>query len=236
MIPFEYGVANEYNKFTWERVTFNNDSSIKSRQYRANYNFDPNDNPLWEQDNSYENGLLQEQIEYTTSRRRNVYSYQNSLLSQIESYGESGLVEKFVYEYSESDNPDRMLEYFIYFDEPTLIHNYTYNQYNILVKDSIDYGDGDSGVLLWEYDSHNNMVKETYDNTVQVIRKYNYELNDRISQYIFNSWFPILEFQKYLYTYSENGQIEQIDVFQSSNGIDGNYEQKGIIKYEYVYN
>jgi hypothetical protein len=241
MVPFKFGEADESSKFKWESISFNSDSTIRKKEYRANYNFDPTKNSLWSEDNSYTNGILKEQIEFTTYRKRKVYNYSNDLLLNIYVYSEDGLLEKYEYEYiGNSKSAYRMQYWWNYFDLPPTIHAYTYDSKNNMVKDSIDYHTLPYGVLKWEYDSNNNMVKESYfssdtkKTTIQEIRRYTYDNKGRVSQYNFSS-FATLYFQKYVYQYLDNGLISNCTVFESTNGIDGVYEQKGILKYEYKY-
>lgn len=241
MVPFKFGEANESSKFKWEYISFNLDSTIKKKEYRANYDFDPSTNSLWSEENTYANGLLKEQIEYKTSKRRKVYNYSNEVLTNIDVYSEDGLLEKYKYEYlNNSKKAYRMQYWWYFFDKEPTTHVYTYDSKENMVKDSIDYSTIPYGILKWEYDSNNNMVKESYfssdtkKTTVQKISRYMYENKGRISQYIFSSFYTIY-FQKYVYQYLDNGLISSINVFESTNGIDGNYEQKGILKYEYNY-
>lgn len=240
MIPFKYGQASESSKFIWESKTFNPDSTVKHWDYRANYDFDPMTNYLWSEENTYENGILKEKIETTTSTKKNTYNYSNNQLVNISVYNENGLIEKYDYKYSNSDNKaDTLHYYWMYFDKPTT-HVYSYDSNGNMIKDSINYYSIPYGVLTCEYDSHNNMTKETYyssenrKTTIQVIRNFVYGSGGKISQYIFSSWYMIY-FQKYIYQYLDNGLISQISVYESTTGIDGNYEQKGILKYEYNY-
>lgn len=240
MIPFKYGQASESSKFVWESKTFNSDSTIKQWEYRANHDFEPEKNELWSEDYAYENGVLKEKTETKTSIKRNVYSFSNSKLLNINVYNENGLLEKYDYKYSNSDSKaDTLHYYWMYFDKPTT-HVYSYDSNSNMIKDSINYYSIPYGVLTWEYDSHNNMTKETYyssendKTTVQEIRKYSYNSDGKITQYIFSSWYTIY-FQKYIYEYLDNGLISQILVYESTSGIDGNYEQKGILKYDYNY-
>src|ERR1035437_6690856 len=139
MIPFKYGQASESNKFIWESKTFNSDSTVKHWDYRANYDFDPVSNDLWSEENTYENGILKEKIETTISTKRNIYNYSNNQLKNINVYSENGLLEKYDYKYSNSDNKaDTLYYYWMYFDKPT-IHVYSYNSYGNMIKDSINY-------------------------------------------------------------------------------------------------
>ncbi|MBA7516163.1 hypothetical protein ES705_08208 [subsurface metagenome] len=245
MIPYKYGLASESDKYKWEIVLFNPDSTIKKRAHRSTLGFTAWDIAWDSEENFYENEMLKEQIAWhglipwTGSRERKVYSYSDNLLSSIYVYGELGLTEKDIYEYSGSNKVSRMFHYSLFddFENPT-IHVYSYDTNGNMIRDSIDYKYNSYGILEWEYDSFNNMIKESYyssssgNTSVQKIRKYTYDNEGKIIQYIFSYSF---NFQKYLYQYLDNGLISQIDVFESKNGIDGNFEQKGILKYEYNY-
>ena len=244
MIPYKYGQASESDKYKWEIVLFNPDSTIKKRAHKA-IGFTVWDISWNSEENLYENGILKEQIEWhglspwTGYQERKIYSYSDNLLSSIYVYGERGLTEKDIYEYSGSNKVSRMFHYSLFddFENPT-IHVYSYDTNENMIKDSIVYKTT-YGILEWEYDSFNNMIKESYYSSesgrtsVQKTRKYNYDNEGRIIQYIFS--YSYSDFQKYLYQYLDNGLISKVDVYESTNGIDGNFEQKGILKYEYNY-
>lgn len=238
MIPFKYGQADEHSKFKWESASFNEDSTIRNKEYRMNNNFDPATNLLFSESYTYSNGVLNEKTEHTFSSERSEYSYSNNRLSGINVYGENGLVEKYIYEYlADSKNAYKMLYWTTYFDIEPTTHVYTYDINGNMVKDSIHYKTIPYGIIYREYDLHNNMTKESYyssesgNTSVQAIRNYTYDSKGKVLQYVFST----IWFQKYIYQYSDNGLISQIDVFESKNGIDGSYEQKGILKYEYNY-
>lgn len=239
MIPYKYGQADEMSKFIWEFIAYNKDSTIQKREYRSNHEFDPEANMLWRETNTYLNGILKEKTENRISNKRKVYNYTNNLLTGIDVFGENGLIEKYIYEYlNDNKNANRMLYWWYYFDEEPTTHDYTYDLRGNMIKDIIHYSTVDYGILTWEYDLHNNMVKESYyssetgNTSVQVIRKYTYDNTGKVSEYVFSTWFNSF-FQKYIYQYEENGLITQINVFESMNGMDGSYEQKGKLKYEY---
>ena len=243
MIPYKYGQASESDKFKWEIVLFNPDSTIKKRAHRVNFNLSPDWNSWDSEENFYENKMLKEQIAWqglipwTGLRERKVYSYSDNLLSSIYVYGEKGLTDRYIYEYSGNSKASRMLYYWMDYENPT-IHFYSYDANGNMIRDSIVYTTIPYGILEWEYDSFNNIIKESYyssetgHTSVQKIRKHTYDNEGRIVQYIFSYSY---DFQKYLYQYLDNGLIFKVDVFESTNGIDGNFEQKGILKYEYNY-
>ncbi len=246
--PFKYGLAAESDKFEYEIVLFNPDSTIKKKACRVKLDFTPTflcDIAWGSEENFYENGILKEQIvwhglmPWTGFQERKVYSYSDNLLSSIYVYDEWGLAEKDIYEYSGSNKVSRMLHYSSTYDfENPTIHVYSYDTNGNMIRDSFDYKDNSYGILEWEYDSFNNMIKESYyssssgNTSVQQIRKYTYDNEGRIIQCIFSYSY---NFRKYLYQYLDNGLISKVDVFESTNGIDGNFEQKGILKYEYNY-
>ncbi len=242
MVPFRYGQPSESSKFIWEAEEYDNQGNLKTRKYRSNYDFDTEDNWLNTDDYVYENNILKEKIEDKLFwTRRYVYSYSNNLLSKTDVYDEDGLVEKYEYKYQNGDEkPKQMLYWWMFFDNEPTTHTYTYDGHGNMIKDSIDYSTIPYGILMWKYDSHNNMIEESYysaddDKTIiQDIRSYNYDSNGKIQEYIFSSWYT-LYFQKYIYQYSDDGKISEINVYESTNGQDGIFEQKGIIKYEYNY-
>ncbi|AHW62346.1 hypothetical protein FH5T_19945 [Draconibacterium orientale] len=156
-------------------------------------------------------------------------------------FNENGLVEKYEYKYQNGDKkPKQMLSWWMFFDHDPTTHTYTYDNNGNMTEDSIDYSTIPYGILMWKYDSHNNMIEESYysadddKTTIQDIRSYNYDSNGKIQEYIFSSWYT-LYFQKYIYQYLDDGKISEINVYESTNGQDGIFEQKGIIKYEYNY-
>jgi len=244
--PFKYGLASESDKFEYEIVLFNPDSTIKKKTRRVKLDFTPTflcDIAWGSEENFYENGILKEQIvwhglmPWTGSQKRKVYSYSDNLLSSIYVYDEYGLDEKYIYEYSGNRKVSRMLHYWSDSQNPR-IHVYSYDTNGNMIRDSIVYIDNSYGIKEWECDSFNNMIKESYyssssgNTSVQQIRKYTYDNEGRIIQCIFSYSYY---FRKYLYQYLDNGLISKVDVSESTNGIDGNFEQKGILKYEYNY-
>ena len=156
-------------------------------------------------------------------------------------YGEDGLVEKYEFKYQNNEKqPKQMLYWLYFFDSTPTTHTYTYDINENMIKDSIDYRRSSYGISMWKYDSHNNMIEKSYYSadddrtTIEDIRSYNYDSNGKIQEYIFSS-LSTFYFQKYNYQYSDDGKISEINVYESRNGQDGIFEQKGIIKYEYSY-
>ncbi len=238
--PYKFGQPSYLNKFKWESESYNKDGTIKQREYRFELDITSTSNFLCSETNTYEDGLLKEQIEIVISRHRKVFSYLDNLLSRIEVFDESGIIDRYDYEYS-NNQISKMYEWYM-FGTPSIsmTHNYSYDTRGNMVKDSIDYSNSDYGILYWEYDSHNNMTKETYyipsadKSFVQEDRAYIYLNDGRFSESIIPCWSNI-HFQKFKYHYNEDGSISKIDVFRSTNGIYGSFEQTGIIDYEYNY-
>ncbi len=242
MVPFKYGQPSESSKFKWESKEYDKNGNVLLWEYRSNKDFDTENNWLNSEENTYENGILKEKIEDNLiSRYRHVYTYSNGKLSNEDVYNENGLIEKYKYEYNGSENqPYKMSYWWYYFDKTPTTHNYSYDSNGNMIKDSINYSSVPYGILFWKYDSHNNMIEESYYSSdtkktvVQAIRSYKYDSTGKIQEYVFSSWYTIY-FQKYIYQYSDDGTISQIDAYESTNGEDGIFEQKGIIKYEYNY-
>ncbi|MBA7544363.1 hypothetical protein ES705_36718 [subsurface metagenome] len=271
MIPYKYGQASESDKYKWEFVSFNPDSTIKRKEHITDFGFSSGDLYYLEfENNVYENGLLKEKIEGevidtsfiklfqrkaycllmekweiegeigdTIYHGRTVYNYSNNLLSNVNVYYESGLAEKSTYEYSGNNKVSRMLHYDWFNDfENSYTHVYSYDTNGNMIRDSVAHPNYPYFIFIWEYDSFNNMIKKSFyssekgNTTVREIRKYTYDNEGRIIQYIFSDHD---DFQKHLYQYLDNGLISKVDIYESKNGIEGNFEQKGILKYEYNY-
>lgn len=244
MVPFKYGQPSEINKFIWSEEKYYEDGMLKKKSYRANSNFDESNNTLWAEYYKYENGFLKEMNskKYDILQdKRHVYKYDNEKHIGTDVYGENGLVEKYEFKYQNNEKqPKQMLYWWYYFDSTPTTHTYTYDNNGNMIKDSINYSNVPYGILFWKYDSHNNMIEESYYSSetkktvVQAIRNYKYDSTGKIQEYVFSSWYTIY-FQKYMYQYSDNGTVSQIDAYESTNGQDGIFEQKGVIKYEYNY-
>jgi len=233
-IPFKFGLPSESSKTILETKEYDLDGNL------IKYEYDDIDHFI--EDYVYLNGLLKEK---TVSNiidilSRHVYSYQDGKLSSEFVYDEDGLHEKYIYDYYvNEDVPFKMSYWWEYFDNSPTTHHYSYDSNHNLTKDSISYSSTiPYGILFWEYDSHNNKTKESYYSsenkmtTVQYTSYYTYQSDGKIKEFIFPpNWH---KFTKYIYIYDIE-RISQIDVFESDNGIDGDFEQTGIIEYEYSY-
>ncbi|MFA7135651.1 MAG: hypothetical protein WC125_07290 [Bacteroidales bacterium] len=241
LIPYSYGLPNEKKKELWREINYNNDSTISYEYYSEgeNYYLPSILSNSHLENNIYENGLLIEKYGFFF---RYLYSYQNGHLASIKSYSESGLWETENFEYS-GDKVVRMSETYTYSTNPT-VHNYFYDTSGNLTKDSINKSSY-YVITVWDYDSHNNVIKETeishfpdenkVYSLVHSVRKYEYDSAGRIQVAMINEDYSFYFFQKGIYHYTEKGLVSQIDVYLSTNGINGTYEQKGVIMYEYNY-
>lgn len=244
MLPFKYGQPSEIKKFIWSEEKYYEDGNLKKISYRANSNLDESENTFWSEYYKYENDVLKEMnLKWydILQDKRHVYKYDNGKHVGTDVYGEDGFREKYEYKYQNGEkNPKQMLCWSHFFDSTPTTHTYTYDNNENMIKDSIDYSTIPYGILMWKYDSQNNMIEESYyssekdKTTVQDIRSYTYDSKGNIKEFLFSSWYTFY-FQKYNYQYSDDGTIYQIDVYESTDGQNGMFEQKGIIKYEYNY-
>lgn len=193
----------------------------------------------------YQDGRLSQTK--TRYDQKSVYRYNDqNLLSELRMYlGDNHdhyqLFEKHVFAY---DAQNRKIEMTIYDHGPpnlTRLHpdstvgyryTYDYNAANLLAH-QYDL----SRIRTYEYDSHQNIIKETsYDtnlpNNILVLNSYSYQYdqNGKVTELIWNS-FPN-ERTKFAMMYDEDGRIKTKDIYKILNG---QYSNFSIIDYTYTY-
>lgn len=210
-----------------------------------NYKYDTNGN-LIEKETDYYNSTVSSRINY-----KYVYMYdeRNRLIEQNE-YRLYSLNYKYKYQYNEFDSVSVMLKYD---EDGKLHteYNYEYDNNKRLSKLterevwlSSDYGyvrkysysgntvtevttmlkDGAPfGTMIWEYDSHKNLLKETWTNdetgksTVQKDNSYEYNSKGQLTRWISKNWIFTDKLSYRDYYYNENGSIDRIHLSYSFN-------------------
>ncbi len=243
MIPFKYGEPSPTDDLIWESETYDSEGRIIKRQFRPGNSVDSPTNILYIQDFTYENDQLIEMEEWSLSgKSRHVYTYSDNRLTKEEVYDEDGLIEKFLYFYSgSSSNPSEMHYWWNFFDNPPTIHTYKYDSRGNKIEEEIDFQneDEENGVLYWEYDNYDNVIKESYRSphtgnvSTQYRAEYEYANQGDILIKTFTS--SMYYVQQHKYGYKENGSIHQIDVFEAGD-FDETFEQVGRIEYSYTFN
>lgn len=236
MVPYKYGEPSYIDEFTWEFKEFDSKGRLVKYRYK----------PDWDLTSAFYSFLKEETYKYndknqliekTTDIRRHVYEYNNNLLHKETEYSEHGIWYIYVYEYNGDTLPSGMQSYYESLNNPSISYMYKYDSQKNRIEEYIQYSDS-YGILTWEYDSHNNMTKETYFSsekdrtTVQKIQQFKYDSEDRITEFI-SSGAYMLEYFKQVYSYKDR-LIDEISVFEA-NDINSSYEQIGVIYYNYEY-
>lgn len=241
LAKYQYGKLSSY-KTEWESTTFSQKGDTIETVSRGTYKLDPDESFPTTESYSYNNGKISEKTVASLlgGTRRHVYSYTSDQLSEIKIYRQAGLSEIQEYEYSGGNKPSRMISKSSAADQYPTIHEYTYDgRGNMIAKQTTYTRNNDGGKKMWEYNSKNNVTKVSYhanDKTEAVVYQlleYKYD-GDKIKEHEFSTWFS-LRFQKRVYHYDDEGRISTVDVYEETDHHSRNYEQIGVIYYEYNY-
>lgn len=156
LIPFEFGEPNPSEKRTWESEKYDSEGNVIKRRFYLNPDILSSVSILRLEESTYEDGKLIERKESSTFQRRNVYHYNNDLLSRIDIYNQDGLIEKNEFKYSGNETtPNQMIDSRSPFSKIFKIHSYTYDSNGNKIEDIIHYPSSDDGdgILYWKYDS-----------------------------------------------------------------------------------
>lgn len=218
-----------------ERTTYGEDYE--------NYKYDAKGN-LIEKETNYYNSTVSSRINY-----KYVYTYdeKNRLIEQNE-YRLYSLNYKYKYQYNDFDSVSVMQEYnkegklyteytYEYDSNKRLsklterdalsssgygyVRKYSYNgntvtEVTTMLKDGSPFG-----TMVWEYDSHHNLLKETWTNdktgksTVQKDNSYEYNAKGQLTKWTSRNWIFTDELSYRDYYYNEDGRIERIHLSYS---------------------
>ena len=207
------------------------------------YRYDEKGNLIVKETNYY-SSLLDGRNNY-----RYVYSYdEKNLLIEMNEYWFYSLNYKYKYQYNEFDSVAVMQKYY---KDGKLYTEYTYEYDNSKrlsklterdAQSSSSYGyvrkysysgntvtevttmlkDGSPfGTMVWEYDSHNNLLKETWTNdetgksSVQKDNSYEYNTKGQLTRWTSKNWIFTDELSYREYYYNEDGTIERIHLSYS---------------------
>ncbi len=248
-------VFPEYKKL-WTEKIYDASGLLITEKYRklsySTYGHPIHDN-LFTEHNTYENGLLTVK-DITRAeppvKEQYVYTYANNKLTAKDYYfqynGNYTLLHKYWYEYDTGDQPSRMLfNHYNFSYEPDLFE-YTYDSRGNKIKEVINSDDfgghphsHQKGVYTWEYDSYNNLTKETFyadgTKTIRVIQAitYTYTKDGKIAEAIKDSGNGFYE--KSVYHYDAKGYLEKLEIFNKDSRIFTEYVPSSIMEYEYVF-
>lgn len=160
-----------------------------------------------------------------------VYKYQynaQDLLIAKQEYNDKGaLTEEYKYEYDSQKRKTKEIEILSSMTNFGYVRTYTYSGNKVIEVTKMLSDGSPFGTMEWEYDTHNNMLSETWTNdekkktTVQKKYTYIYDDNGRMKQSIYNDYpdYPALATIKVQdFNYDEQGKISLVHVsYQNKN-------------------
>lgn len=242
LTPFKFGVESPSSKFLVESKEFDANGRVTVEKSRSPYDTDKNDDITTTYTYKYDGDKLSEMKKDGLSSYRYTYSYSGNNLVEEKEYGQSGLYQRTSYEYSNGKKSKAYFYITISSKESLLrTETYLYDQSGNLSQITAVFTSDDSGYkLLYEHDSHNNIIKETYVDesenrqVIQIDDYYTYTKDGKIDEYIDDRLYGIF-YYKTKHFYDESGNLIKKDVFKSSSK-NGSYEQISTIQYTYTYN
>lgn len=235
MTPFKFGQPSAKDKFRWARNEFDENGNIILITKRVGTN-DLDGSKSYEDITTfkYESKKI---VEKKDDTYRYQIKYSGSDTTEVLKYSSSGLVETKKYEYLNG----KVSSVKIYWNSPELssIENFSYTGNNLTAKTVLYKPFTTGNRLEYTYDSHGNMLTETYINVekntsnIQAIRAFKYDTNGNITEFIKNVFY-LIQFRKWENTYNDNGLLIQQKLYEG-NSLDGSFEQVGIIDFMYSY-
>ena len=155
------------------------------------------------------------------------YNDQDLLIAKQEYNGKGALTEEYQYDYDSQKRKTKEIEIHPSLTNFGYVRMYSYSG-NKVTEVTTMLSDGSPfGTMVWEYDTHNNLLTETWTNdekkktTVQKKFNYTYDANGRMKQIIYNDYpdYPALATIKVQdFNYDEQGKISLIHVsYQNKN-------------------
>lgn len=235
--------------YKWSSERYTPDGLLREKEYREDKHLEEPYHWLTKETNKYENGVLKERIVISprTNTTRYAYTYTNGRLTEMEEYGDSGLLYcTYKYEYSGSASPARMQQFFPGQTVPFVEHAYTYDEKGRVTREHIVYFNGQASTIESVYDEKGNMTRETVDpggGFPPYIRKlinYTYDAKGRIAELEFSTYLD-MDFQRWVYRYNDDeksknkDRVQFIDVYEATTTKGREYKLKGLLTYAYEY-
>lgn len=242
LIPYKFGKPSDKDKVLWESQEFNSKGELTAKKWRPNMRIDDVliYNPIWSEAYTLKDGKVIEVNQKYSGERRIVYKYEGDNIVESIEYGSGGISTVEEYEYN-NNLKTKAIVYWKNRESLSSTDILTYDSRDNLINILRKYeGSGQGANLIYEYDSRNNLMKESYNDiakgttNVQKLYKYNYDNQGRISEYIHPGPY-MWEFFKEIFTYDKEGRLESKKIYNSKD-IDGKYEEYADLIYKYTFN
>lgn len=222
---WKFGERSDYGEL-YERYTYNEKgkltkfetnyylSVVKSRISESTvYTYDERDRVI--EKNEYELSLLQYKYKYQ-------YNDFDSVSVMLKYNKDGKLYTEYTYEYDGSKRLSKLTERDALSSSGYgYVRNYSYSgntvtEVTTMLKDGSPFG-----TMVWEYDSHHNLLKETWTNdetgksTVQKDNSYEYNTKGQLTRWTSKNWIFTDELSYRDYYYNEDGTIERIHLSYS---------------------
>ncbi|MBJ6116974.1 hypothetical protein JAO76_02150 [Pontibacter sp. BT310] len=246
----------ENRRLAWSQEVYDVEGVLLKKQYRKAHYLTDHENPLFTENNTYENGLLiKKEIlrsDYPTHNTYNKYLYVNGTLNGYDYYSISGgthyLLKKYRYEYITGNNPSKMLINDYPFDEAPAIYEYAYDSHGNKIREHISGNSAIKGTYEWEFDAYNNQTKEIFTRSwgtysTSTISTYKYDATNKIAEKLthystdFGNYIYDYGSYKYIYEYDKNGLLKTVNIFYLNKDVtNGEFRLDAELRYEYEFN
>lgn len=234
----KFGEISKYGEL-YEQYKYNQDGTIaeKTTNYYVNAVSSRIDHTYKYTYDSQKRLIERNDYELTLFKKKYKYEY-NSIdsVSRMMVYDDDGdLDEEWTFEYDNQRRLIKTIEKDVWLSKDFgYISEYTYEANNIhVVKHSMKDGSL-FGRYVYEYDSKNNLLQETYTNgdtgkkSIEKKYEYKYDSSGRIlrkskKEYLFDNW------TYYDYNYNEDGTINKISISYSYK------DDESELRYDYVW-
>ncbi|MER2996014.1 hypothetical protein [Pontibacter populi] len=238
----------------WSKEVYDADGLLLKKQYRKSYVMSDINNPLFTENNTYENKLLIKKevlrSDYPTYNSYNNYLYANGRQSGYDYYflynGSYDVLDKYRYEYTTDEQPSKMLHYEYPFSKEPIVHAYTYDTRGNKIKELITGDSPYKGTYEWEFDAHNNLTRKTFTrphgSSTIAVSTYTYDAANKITEKLtqhsstFGDETIIHVTYKNIYHYDKQGLLTTIVVYDSIESYyNGEFTLDSELRYEYEF-
>ncbi len=168
--------------------------------------------------------IVKDERELSTYRYKYQYNSFDSV-SVMRQYGKDGKLDtEYTYEYDSNKRLSKLTEREVWLSSDYgYVKNYSYSG-NTVTEVTTMLKDGERfGTTVWEYDSHHNLLKETWINdktgksTVEKDNSYEYNAKGQLIKWTSTDWIFTDRLSYRNYYYNEDGTINRIHLSYSFN-------------------
>ena len=180
--------------------------------------------------------IVKDERELSTYRYKYQYNSFDSV-SVMRQYGKDGKLDtEYTYEYDSNKRLSKLTERDVWLSSDYgYVKNYSYSG-NTVTEVTTMLKDGERfGTTVWEYDSHHNLLKETWINdktgksTVEKDNSYEYNAKGQLIKWTSTDWIFTDRLSYRNYYYNEDGTINRIHLSYSFN------EDQSDLIYTYIW-